>query len=75
MKVEEFSVWFSGVGRLSVEQRGEVAAALANLDGGLRGAGETETCAARGARGTKARSGVVVRILWGRAAKRQFLTA
>ena len=67
MKAEEFSVWFSGVGRLSVEQRREVAAALANLDGGLRRAGETETSAAGGAT-EKARSGVVVRMLWGRAA-------
>ena len=39
MKAEEFSVWFSGVGRLSVEQRREVAAALADLDGGLSRAG------------------------------------
>ena len=46
MKAEEFSVWFSGVGRLSVEQRREVGAALANWgwraqaggrDGDLRG--------------------------------------
>ena len=49
MKAEEFSVWFAGVGRLSVEQRREVAAALANRDGGLRRAGETETPAAGGA--------------------------
>jgi hypothetical protein len=74
MKAEEFSVWFSGVGRLSVEQRGEVAAALANLDGGLSGR-EKRRSARPAGRGTKARSGVVVRVLWGRAAKRQFLTA
>ena len=65
MKAEEFSVWFSGVGRLSVEQRREVAAALANLDGGLRRAGETETSAAGGATGKGAKR---VRTLWGRAA-------
>jgi hypothetical protein len=39
MKVDEFSVWFSGVGRLSAEQRREVAAALAHRDGGLGMAG------------------------------------
>lgn len=57
MKAEEFSVWFSGVGRLSVEQRREVAAALANLDGGLRRAGETETSAAGGATDKGAKRG------------------
>ena len=57
MKAEEFSVWFSGVGRLSVEQRREVAAALANLDGGLRRAGETEASAAGGARYNGAQRG------------------
>ena len=62
MKAEEFSIWFSGVSRLSVEQRREVAAALANLDGGLRRAGETETSAAGGRR-TKARSGIFIRTL------------
>jgi len=49
MKAEEFSVWFSAVSRLSVEQRREVAAALANLDGGPR-RGEPATSAAGGAR-------------------------
>jgi transposase-like protein len=49
MKADEFSVWFSGVGRLSPEQRREVAAALAHLDGGPRRAGETEASAAGGA--------------------------
>ena len=48
MKADEFSVWFSGVGRLSPEQRREVAAALANLDGGPRRAGETEASGAGG---------------------------
>lgn len=48
MKADEFSVWFSGVGGLSPEQRREVAAALANLDGGLRRAGETQTSGAAG---------------------------
>src|ERR1700690_396707 len=48
MKADEFLVWFSGVGRLSAEQRREVGAALANLDGGLEREGETETSAARG---------------------------
>lgn len=57
MKGEEFSVWFLGVGRLSVEQRREVAAALANLDGGLRRAGETETSAAGGAADKGAKRG------------------
>ena len=50
MKADEFSVSaFSGVGRLSAEQRREVGAALSNLDGGLGRAGETETSAAGGA--------------------------
>ena len=31
MKGEEFSVWFSGVGRLNAEQRRAVVAALAKL--------------------------------------------
>ena len=57
MQAEEFSAWFSGVGRLSAEQRREVAAALANLDGGLRRAGETETSAAGGAADKGAKRG------------------
>jgi ribosomal protein L37AE/L43A len=57
MKADDFSVWFSGVGRLSAEQRREVAAALANLDGGLRRAGETETSAAGGATDKGAKRG------------------
>ena len=40
MKADEFLVWVSGVGRLSAEQRREVAAALADLDGGLSRAGD-----------------------------------
>ena len=44
MKGEEFSVWFSGVGRLNAEQRRAVVAALAKLGGPGR-AGETETFA------------------------------
>ena len=57
MKAESFPLRFSGVGRLSVEQRREVAAALANLDGGLRRAGETETSAAGGATDKGAKRG------------------
>ncbi len=38
MKAEEFSVWLCGVGRLSADQRREVLAALATLDGGLASA-------------------------------------
>ena len=57
MKADDFSVWFSGVGRLSAEQRREVAAALANLDGGLRRAGGTETSAAGGATDKGAKRG------------------
>jgi transposase-like protein len=56
MKADEFSVWFSGVGRLSPGQRREVAAALANLDGGPR-RGETETSAAGGAADKGAKRG------------------
>jgi hypothetical protein len=67
MKADEFSVWFSGVRRLSAGQRREVAAALANLDGGLGRAGEQRLPRPAGRR-TKARSGVVVPMLWARAA-------
>jgi hypothetical protein len=45
MKADEFSVWFSGVRRLSAGQRREVAAALANLDGGLGRAGAKASAA------------------------------
>ena len=37
MKAEEFSVWLSGVARLSADQRGKALAALANVDGGREG--------------------------------------
>ena len=57
MKADEFSVWFSGVGPLSVEQRREVGAALANVAGGFERAGETETSAAGGARDKGAQRG------------------
>src|SRR5580692_10075625 len=57
MRADEFSVWLSGVGRLSAEQRRRAAAALANLDGGLRPAGGTETCAAGGAADKGAKRG------------------
>ena len=57
MRADEFSVWLSGVGRLSAEQRRRAAAALANLDGGLRPAGGTETCAAGGAADKGAKCG------------------
>jgi len=57
MKADEFSVWFSGVRRLSAGQRREVAAALANLDGGLGRAGETEASAAGGATDKGAKRG------------------
>ena len=57
MKADEFLVWFSGVGRLSAEQRREVAAAVANLDGGLRRSGETEASAAGGAADKGAKRG------------------
>jgi transposase-like protein len=57
MKADEFSVWFSGVGRLSAEQRREVAAALAHRGGGLGVAGETEASAAGGARDKGAKRG------------------
>ena len=70
MKADEFSVWFSGVRRLSAGQRREVAAALANWgNGGLGRVGETEASAAGGGRlWRKARGEVVVRMLWERAA-------
>ena len=57
MKADEFSVWFSGVRRQSAGQRREVAAALANLDGGLGRAGETEASAAGGATDKGAKRG------------------
>ena len=57
MKADEFSVWFSGVGRLSAEQRRAVAATLANLDGGLGRAGETGASAAGGATDKGAKRG------------------
>ncbi len=37
MKAEEFSVWLSGIGRLSVDQRREALAALAKVGGGGEG--------------------------------------
>ena len=57
MKADEFSVWFSGVRRLSAGQRREVAAALANRNGGLGRVGETEASAAGGATEKGARRG------------------
>jgi hypothetical protein len=57
MKADEFSVWFSGVRRLSAGQRRELAAALANLDGGLGRAGETKASAAGGATDKGAKRG------------------
>jgi hypothetical protein len=57
MKADEFSVWFSGVRRLSAGQRREVAVALANLNGGLGRAGETEASAAGGATDKGAKRG------------------
>ena len=53
MTAEEFSVWLSGVARLSADQRREGVAALAKLDGGqdgLRPKAESETFA-KGAAG------------------------
>ena len=57
MKADEFLVWVSGVGRLSAEQRREVAVALANLDGGLGREEETENSAAGGTRDKDAKRG------------------
>jgi hypothetical protein len=57
MKADEFLVWFLGVGRLSAEQRREVAGALGSLDGGLGREGETATSAAAGARDKGAKRG------------------
>ena len=57
MKADEFSVWISGVGRLSAGQRRAVAAALANRDGGSGREGETEASAAGGARDKGAKRG------------------
>ena len=59
MTVEEFSVWFAGVGRLDAEQCGKVVGALAKLDRGRREVeGATETGApAAGATGKGAKRG------------------
>src|SRR5271156_3976669 len=39
MEAEDFSVWLSGIGRLSADQRREAFAALANSEGGREGLG------------------------------------
>ena len=57
MKADEFSVWFSGVRRPVSGRRREVAAALANLDGGLWRGGRDGDSPRPAGRGTKARAG------------------